>query len=154
MLAYRPVPGVLCTARRGIGFLEGHGELDAGCVFDTLPDKVRRQLLAFMDHWLEGAPDRTTRYHGFRSKPRYRDCYVFKPRGKRKESRFYGFLYHPQPRSRSRFELCVLCIHAEKNERETDDAELERVLGWLCSENARAAIAFEFPDETGLGGMQ
>ena len=74
---------------------------------------------------------------------------MFKPRGKRKESRFYGFLCHPQTLARPRFELCVLCIHALKTERETDDAELDRVLDWF-STGALNAIAMEFRD--GIGG--
>jgi hypothetical protein len=149
MLTYRPMPGVRSTERRGIGFLEGHPELDAGSEFDALPEKVLRQLFAFVDQWLGCSPDIPTRFHGYRSGPKYRDCYVFKPRGKRKESRFYGYLCHPQPKTRQRFELCVLCIHALKNERETDDAELDRVLDWLCSNGARMAIAIEFPDGGG-----
>ena len=149
MLTFRPVPGVRASERRGIGFLEGHSELDAGGEFDVLPEKTLRQLLPFIDQWLDGRPDIHTRYHGYRSRPDYKECFVFKPRGKRKESRFYGFLCHPQPRTRQRFELCVLCIHALKNERETDDAELDRVLCWLCSNGAKVAIAMEFPDRDG-----
>jgi len=146
MLTYRSVPGVRSTERRGIGFLEGHSELDAGGEFDALPEKVLRQLRTYIDQWLVCQPDIPTRYHGFWDKPKYKDCQVFKPRGKKKESRFYGFLCHPQLKTRKRFQLCVLCIHALKNERDTDDAELDRVLDWLCNTGARMAIAMEFPD--------
>ena len=153
MLTFRAVPGVRFSERRGIGFLEGHPELAAGSAFDTLPENTSRQFIAFADQFIDCHPDISTRYHGYRSKPRYKDCYVFKPRGKKKESRFYGFLCHPQKKTRARFELCVLCVHALKNERETDDAELERVLGWLCNTGAQMAIAMEFPDG-GEGGTQ
>lgn len=153
MLTFRRLPGVQFTERRGIGFLEGHSELDAGVAFDGLPERTLRQLITFVDQFLGCTPDISTRYHGYRSKPRYKDCYVFKPRGKKKESRFYGFLCHPQPNTRKRFELCVLCINAWKNERDTDDAELERVLGWLCNTGTRMTLQMEFPDWGG-GGTQ
>lgn len=146
MLTFRRLPGVQFTERRGIGFLEGHGELDAGSAFDGLPDNTRRQFITFVDQFLGCQPDISTRYHGYRSKPKYRECYVFKPRGKKKESRFYGFLCHPLKKTRQRFELCVLCINAWKNERETDDAELDRVLVWQSSTATWATIAMEFPD--------
>lgn len=149
MLTYRPVPGVRSSERRGIGFLEGHNELDAGREFDALPEKTSRQLLSFVDQWLDGQPDIPTRYHGFWNRPNYKECQVFKPRGKKKESRFYGFLCHPQPNTRNRFQLCVLCINSRKNQWDTDDAELDRVLGWLCNHEARMAIAIEFPDDNG-----
>jgi hypothetical protein len=151
MLTFRPMPGVRSTERRGIGFLEGHAELDAGSEFNTLPENTLRQLRTFVDQWVGGSPDIHTRFHGYRSKPNHKECYVFKPRGKKKQSRFYGFLCHPQKKTRQRFELCVLCINAWKNEKETDDAELNRVVDWLCSTSARMAIAIAFPD--GNGGL-
>lgn len=149
MLTFRPVPGMRTSERRGIGFLEGDPQLAAGREFDALPDKTLRQLLAFMDQWIDCKPDIPTRYHGFWKQPKYKDCQVFKPRGNKKESRFYGFLCHPQLHTRERFQLCVLCIHALKNQREKDDAELDRVLTWLCSNGAKVAIAMVFPDASG-----
>lgn len=60
MLTYRPVPGVRSTERRGIGFLEGDPDLGAGREFDSLPEKTLRQLVTFMDQWVDGGRDIST----------------------------------------------------------------------------------------------
>ena len=84
-ISYRLVPGVRQSVRRGIGFLEGHTELNVGPEFDALTGKTRADLLTFMQAWVNGQRIPDTRFHEFKSKPRYRDCVVFKPRGGKRE---------------------------------------------------------------------
>lgn len=149
-ISYRLVPGVRQSARRGIGFLEGHSELNAGPEFDALTVKTRNDLLTFMQEWVNGQRIPDTRFHEFKSKPRYRDCVVFKPRGGKRESkqdRYYGYICHPS--SERRFQACVLCISAEKDQMATDDAELERVIQWQATSAAVAAVNMRYPKPGG-----
>lgn len=137
VISYHPAPRVRRSARRGIGFLEGHSELNCWSAFNSLVGKTRADLLTFMQAWIDGRRIPDTRFHEFKSKPRYRDCVVFKPRGgkkERKQDRYYGYICHP--RNNGRFQACVLCIYALKDQHETDDAELERVIGWMAAAQA------------------
>jgi|ERR1022692_421790 hypothetical protein len=123
---FRLVPGLPVTLR-AVGFLEGHGELNAGPVFDGLNIEAERALKARMNYWLSGNNSPSKWFHGFPNDKDHKNCFVFKYQ----ERRFYGFLCHPMPKTKPRLQLCVLCIHATKNEWETDKAELDRVKEWL-----------------------
>jgi len=139
-LTFRLLTGCRQSAMRGIGFLEGHSELDAGIEFDSLGVSDERYFRASMDQWLDGANGPKTRFHNFKSDPEYRECFVFKC----DEHRLYGFLCNPKDTDR-RFQLCALCIHALKHEHQSDRAELKRVDEWRQSLGAQEAIAKVYP---------
>jgi hypothetical protein len=146
-LAFRHAAGLTASPGRGIGFLEGHPELDAGMVFDGLTGTEKRQFMSRMDRWLSGLNSPSSQFHGFTSDPEYKECFAFKY----KEHRLYGFLCNPLLRSNPRFRLCVLCIHATKHEKETDYAELDRVNQWRINLGTKLAIAASYPE---YGGVQ
>ena len=125
---------------RGIGFLEGHKELDAGIAFDGFEGSDEQYFRASMDQWLDGANGPKTRFHNFKSDSEFRECFVFKC----DEHRLYGFLCNPKDND-PRFQLCALCIHATKHERDSDRSELKRVEGWRNNLATPEAIARVYP---------
>jgi hypothetical protein len=142
-LTFRLVTGSRISTRRAIGFLEGHTELDAGISFDDLKDNAKYTVRSRFDLWLdEGICDKY--FHGFKndSDLRFRDCFVFKW----KKHRWYGFLCNPRPKSNPAYLLCVLAIHAMKNEHDTDREELKRVWQWQGHLGGHMAIASEYPE--------
>lgn len=141
-LSFRLVPDVQQSSGRSVGFLEGHDELDAGEVFDNLKEKQRMNFRVRFEWWIAGNNQPGTWFHGFPNKAEYKECFVFKW----KENRLYGFLCKPWPQSMPGFQLCVLNIHATKNEHETDTAELDRVNRWRTSFGAREAIGQTYPE--------
>src|SRR5947207_11726287 len=115
LLTLRLLTGCRASVMRGIGFLEGHKELDAGLTFDGLEESDERYFRASTDQWLDGANGPKIRFHNFKSDWEFRECFVFKC----DEHRMYGFLCNPKEHD-PRFQLCALCIHAFKYERESD----------------------------------
>ena len=80
------------------------------------------------DAWIDGKIEKKW-YHGWdRSEfqGKYTNCFVFKCKEKRSEHRFYGFLYNPKL-SNPRYQICVLVVHAFKNEWATDETDLKEV---------------------------
>lgn len=135
---------------RGIGFLEGHSELDAGAEFDNFRGTNARAFRSRMDLWLDGANGPDSYFHNFKSDLAHRNCFVFKYKP---NHRLYGFLCHPKDTD-LRFHLCALCIYARKNEHESDRAELDRIESWCSSIAARQAIGvFYPPKKQTLGGQ-
>jgi hypothetical protein len=130
-----------------VGFLEGHNELNAGSIFEDLEEKQKNFIRVSIDLWIDGANGPSTRFHGFPNDREYFFCFVFKAKEGRQHHRFYGYLYHPLPISNQRFQLCVLCIHAMKNENDTDRSELGRVKIWNTSGAAKRAIEIVFADQ-------
>jgi hypothetical protein len=109
-LTFRPLTKCQKSSFRGIGFLEGHKELDAGLMFDSMEGTSDgRFFRASMDQWLDGAHGPDTRFHNFKNDSEFRELFVFKC----DEHRLYGFLCHPKDDD-ARFQLCVLCVHAVK----------------------------------------
>jgi hypothetical protein len=136
-LTFRSLTGCRKSQFRGIGFLEGHRELDAGSVFDGMEGTGDgRYFRSSMDLWLDGANGPKSRFHNFKSDSEYKECFVFKC----DEHRLYGFLCHPI-NDNLRFQLCSLCIYAVKHEHESDRAELKRVDEWRTQSGAKIAIA-------------
>lgn len=132
---------------RAVGFLEGHGELDAGAAFEEFETATERAMRSNMEHWVAGNNAPTTRFHGFPNDADHSHCFVFKHH----EHRLYGFLCHPSPNSRPGFQLCALCIYAEKRRKYTDKAELDRAEGWLRTRSAIVAINHLYPEYQGEG---
>jgi len=133
----------LPVMRRAVGFLFGHSELSARECFLALGDEARRNLLARMNYWIAWNNSPAKWFHGFPNDPEHKNCFVFKYQ----EKRFYGFLYHPTPKSNPRFQLCVLCSYDSKSEWETDMVHLNRAEAWLLAAAAILAIRRLFPDE-------
>lgn len=110
---------------RGVGFLIcGDNAVDAYEVFEGLPENLRRHLRTSFDYWIMGKPN-NKRYHGWDKssfKGAYVYCFVFKCA----RNRLYGFLCHPNSRN-ARYQLCVLVLHDQKDENETDETNLKRV---------------------------
>jgi len=79
----------------------------------------------------------------------YKHCFVFKWKENRQNHRLYGFLCNPQPTSRPGFQLCVLATHRTKNERETDERELEIAVSLRASPDVIMAIQSIYPDVKG-----
>lgn len=145
-LKFRLVSGLRRSERRAVGFLYGDPQLNACDAFLTLDENSRRRVLSSMGEWIDGKPDITSRFHGFLSDSQYTTCFVFKVKTKRQGHRFYGCLCHPLPKSKARFQLCVLCVHAKKNEWETDRSELARVTSWSAREETNVQLKLAFPD--------
>jgi hypothetical protein len=141
ILTFRLASGLQFTAKRALGFLEGHLELDAGIVFDALTRTEKRSFNARLDYWLSGGVH-DKYFHGFPNSPKYGKCFVFKYQ----KYRFYGFICNPKPISDPGFQLCVLILYALKKEWETDTAELDRVNQWRANDATREAIAKIFPE--------
>lgn len=139
-------PGIMPSGGRAIGFLEGDPQLDAGVVFDELEERLARTVRSRMDHWIAGNHKPAWWFHGFPNNPVYDQCFVFKWTHNRDGHRLYGFLCNPQPETNPRFRLCVLSIHATKNEDETDQAELDRVNQWRTNLRSREAIGCIYPE--------
>jgi hypothetical protein len=150
-LEFRLVPGVIPSAGRGAGFLEGDEELNAGAVFAGLQEKAQRTVKSRMDYWVAGFNSPIHWFHGFPNDPDHDQCFVFKWDEKRVGQRLYGFLCNPLPLSNRGFRLCVLCIHVTKTEKDTDLAILDRVNDWKNNLATAEAIAKIYP-ERGRGG--
>ena len=153
-IKFRLVPEVRYNERRAVGFLEGHGELNAGAVFESLDTQQRNFLRVSIDLWVDGANGPATRFHGFPNDKDYWMCFTFKAKESRQHHRFYGYLDNPQPVLNRRFQVCVLCVHAMKSEHETDRSELERVRVWYASGGGKQAVQTVFPDGKEEKGQQ
>jgi len=141
------VPRLQSGRGRAIGFLEGHGELTAGAAFDGFGTADERAMRSNMEVWVAGNNGPTTKFHGFPNDADHPHGFVLKHR----EHRLYGFLCHPRPKSSPSFQLCVLCIYAEKWGRYTDKAELDRVEEWLLISATVQAIGRLYPEYLGEG---
>ncbi len=146
-ITFRTLPDLRKSSRRAVGFLKGHRELNASDAFDGLGEDRRRYLQSSMDEWISGKDVPATRFHGWPNDAECSMCFVFKARERRQNLRFYGYLCNPLPKTNPRFQLCVLCIHAVKKERESDRSELLRVGDWSRNAAAKVAVGKEFPDE-------
>jgi len=134
-------------SRRAVGFLRGHDELDAAEWFYALKASRKSFTLVSMETWASGSMDIKTRFHGFPNDTEYPLSFVFKTKENKAGHRFYGYLYHPEPITYPRLEICVLCIHAFKNDKDTDRTELKRVDEWSKNTAAKAAIRAEIADK-------
>src|SRR5262249_36155506 len=118
---------------RGIAFLVS-GE-DKHCdginVYNKLKKgakkSAQRAVFTAFDAWLDHHDSLTHRFHGWPNHPVYKGCFTFKWHEGNSGQRFYGFLHNADDYEKG-FQLCVLILHAKKNERQTDTAELDRVV--------------------------
>ncbi len=143
-----PIDGLKPSERRGIVFLvlDGNQDLDASKTFNSLEQKQERALRGRFDLWIDGRAPRDNYFHGWPNNPKYKECFVFKWKHRNQNHRLYGFLYHPQPKTRPRFQLCVLLSHATKNSWETDPSELDGANELRFKMEAITAIKAAFPE--------
>ena len=120
------IDGLKHSERRGIISLvcDDGDELNAARIFNALAPKQMRAVLDRFDLWIDGGVQ-DNYFHGWPNVPEYKHCFVFKWKHKNRNQRLYGFLCHPQPRTRPRFQLCTLISHATKQKWETDPRELD-----------------------------
>lgn len=105
-----------------------------------------RDVRKRFDHWLSGG--RNDRwFHGWPNDVQVKECFCFKWDDKRQHHRFYGFLYHPQPKTNSPFQICVLAYHDVKNDESTNLNLLINSMALRSDARVRMAISFVFPDE-------
>jgi hypothetical protein len=141
-IKFRLFTGVRQGSRRKVGILQGDDELDTTSGIAALKGNQRRDLLSRVQRWLDGSDDPKKWFHNFPSDQICSACFVFKVG----DHRFYGYLYHPLPKTDPALQLCVLCSHAIKHEWETDPAEKSLVNRWYQSSEAKAALAEKFDD--------
>jgi hypothetical protein len=141
-IKFRLFTGVRQGSRRQVGILQGDNELDITTGIAALKENQRRDLLSRVQRWLDGFDGPKNWFHNFPNDQICPACFVFKVGN----HRFYGYLYHPLPKTDSGLQLCVLCSHAIKHEWETDPAEKSLVSRWYQSSEAKAALAAEFKD--------
>jgi len=152
--AVTQIDGLKPSERRGIVFLVSpeNPDLDASETFDNLEQKQERAVRDRFDLWIDGIEHRDNYFHGWPNHPKYKGCFVFKWREGKQNHRLYGFLFHPQPRTRPRFQLCVLISHAIKNEKETDPSEMSQVDKLRSEIEVIRAVKAAFPEPNGGKG--
>lgn len=112
-------------AYRGVGVLVcDNKQFNARQVIDKLPESQRRRLWTSFDYWISGKIN-NNRYHGW-DKSSFGGAYVYCFVFKWPNDRLYGFLCHPNNRN-LRYQLCVLVLHDNKKENETDETNLRKV---------------------------
>jgi hypothetical protein len=119
------------SPRRAVVFLRhpGAGYANVAEEFERASTTVQRYFNTSFDYWVD-EHIKKKRYHGWDQSQyggKYKDCFVFKCSERNAEHRLYGFLFHPKAPEDSRFQVCVLALHARKNEWRTDETELKRV---------------------------
>jgi hypothetical protein len=139
----------LRIGRRAVGFLEDQAEnssLNAKVKFDSLRPPKDRDVRRRFDHWLEfGIKDNW--FHGWPNDGTVKGCFSFRWEEKgRQHHRFYGFLYHPQPKTFPSRQICVLAYHDVKTDLNTNRTLLIRSMGLRANVEVRKAIAFVFED--------
>ena len=142
----QPILGLRRSARRVVALLRSDDDnrVNAGEAFENLSARQDREVRTRMDYWINGGTNDRW-FHGWPNDPKYKRCFVFKWKEQRQGKRLYGFLCHPKPSS-PRLSLCVLGIHATKNERETDISELDRIVGLMYDNSVKIAIKQSFEE--------
>jgi hypothetical protein len=133
---------------RAIGFLESDTDqtLNGQSQFEALKPVREREVRTRFDFWISGGRNPRL-FHGWPDLTKYKECFTFKWRENRQHQRLYGFLHHPKPKSRPRFQLCVLVYFDTKNEDETDFSILNDLNQLRKDSFVIAAISKEFPEE-------
>ncbi len=132
--------------RRGVAFLTHASKtVNVTTAFEELGENTRRTFNTRFDHYSTGF-DNPKWYHGWNKSQyegAYQDCFVFKAQ----DDRLYGFLCHPSLIDR-RYLLCVLVLHANKNDWATDISELKRAKAMVSDNQVADALKRLFQKET------
>jgi len=148
------IPRLPISERRAVVFVRNDQlrELDAATWFEEIDDpeyrpvNTRRLVRERFDYWIGGGPPHKKYFHGW-NVPGYRMCFCFKWTERNVMNRFYGFLWHPQPTTRPRFEVCALLSHDFKYTNETEEAHLRLAARLFGDARVRTAIQMHYPDK-------
>ncbi len=145
---------------RAIGFLEEILEnetdipsLNAKLKFDSLKPPKDRDVRRRFDLWLICRRNDNW-FHGWPNDLSVKECFSFRWQEKGRHHRFYGFLYHPQPKTNPARQICVLTYHDVKNDWNTDRILLIRSMNLRNSQLVRDSISFIFQDESSPQGKR
>jgi hypothetical protein len=136
-------PGIAHSEKRGVAFLRGDSELNAGPSYDASAEESSgKRMRHRMGLWVQFPQDRKGKFHGFKEyETKYRDCFTFIDI--EQKTRYYGFRCHPKPDD-PRYELVVLTSCVDKKEDAVNKAELDRVLMWKNSMATQQALMKKF----------
>ena len=143
----RPSERLKPSQRRAIAFLECPEDdgINAMLIFEGMDQDTKRMVMSRFDYWIDGGVNDRW-FHGWPNNPKHKDCFVFKWNKGRLHHRFYGFLFHPMPKTNARFQVCILCSYATKNSQNTDPSELEGARVLRLEQKVAAAIAFAYSE--------
>ncbi len=121
--------GVTDSEKRGVAFLSGDSDLNAGPTFNaSANDSSGKRIRHRMGLWIQFCQDTRGKFHGFtKFEAKYRSCFTFIDI--EEKIRYYGFRCHPKPDD-PRYELVVLTSCVDKKEDAVNKADLDRVLMW------------------------
>jgi hypothetical protein len=136
--------------RRDVVFISctDNATVDGWQVFRELKAKNRGEMLGRFELWKRNEQHHNKYFHGF-NEIGYRDCFVFKRKEAGTYHRFYGFLFNPRPLTDPGYQLCVLVQHGQKNEENTDPAEMDFANKIRTDGQAVKAIKEAFPEIKG-----
>ncbi|MBZ5537767.1 MAG: hypothetical protein LAO31_17570 [Acidobacteriia bacterium] len=135
------------SQKRGIAFLEETGkedEIDARITFESLKEKIRRNLLSRFEYWISGGVQNKY-FHGWPNDARHKECFVFKWKEAGTNHRLYGFLINPRPVTLPAYQVCILCSRAHKKD-ETDPTILDWMMELRANEKVIHAIKSAIPE--------
>lgn len=116
--------------RRAVAFLISNNiKVTANAAFKKLGRDYKLWLRKRFEYWVGGGKPNIKWFHGWDQSEfqgKYTKCFVFKCREKFSYHRFYGFLWNPKS-SNPRYQVCILAIHAYKDEYETYEPDLRKV---------------------------
>lgn len=116
--------------KRAVAFLILNNiEVTANAAFNKLGRDYRLWLQKRFEYWVSGQPPNKKWFHGWDQSEfqgKYTKCFVFKCKEKLRLHRFYGFLCNPKA-SNPGYRVCILVIHAYKEEYETHEPDLRGV---------------------------
>ena len=146
--AIERIEGMRPSDRREVVFLISvtDTEVNAHVAFGELDEKRDRLVRDRFDYWIDGGIS-DGYFHGWPNDPANRECFCFRWKQKRQHHRLYGFLHNPQPRTRPRFQICVLTTHATKNDWTTDPHDLGKANEMRIHPCVLAAMAMTFNDD-------
>ena len=128
------------VSRRGIAWLkiDGNEVVNASSVFEGLKESRKQYLHTSFDQWLafKDIPDR---YHGWPTEPEYKACHQFNYKDNTGRNRLYGFKWRPGIPD-GQFEICVLAMHANKNQKLTDPFYKKSMIKFVNDADIQAAI--------------
>lgn len=123
---------------------DSDGQVDAKRTFESMKEKLQRDLRARFDYWLDGFTH-DKYFHGWPNLPDYKKCFCFKWKQAGTQHRLYGFLDNPRPNDPG-FQVCVLVTHDQKTD-ETNFGVLDHINDLRVTAMVRNAVRQCFPGE-------
>lgn len=143
------IKGQAVSPRRGIAWLKikDNSVVNAKTVFDGLKESRQMYLRTSFDQWIafKDIPDR---HHGWPREPDFKACHQFNYKDGSGRNRLYGFKWHPGIPDNG-FEICVLAMHANKNQSNTDPFYKRVMIRFLNNDDIRAAIKKQVAERFG-----